>query len=93
MDTNNIVYIKIDNWYDGDLPYLQQLENNEHLNEINYSEVWYDMAIVYCITTTKEYAKKHNLLEHNYTMVEHRMFNNYSPQYQHPKLSGSYFGK
>ncbi len=93
MDKNNIVYIQINTWYDSDLSYLQELEDGKHDNEINYSQVWYDMAIVYCITTTEEYAKKHNLMKHKYTMVEHRMFNNYFPKYDPNNFGCWYCGE
>ena len=92
MDTNKIVYIQIDTWYDSDLSYLQELEDGKHDNEVNYSQVWYDMAIVYCITTTEEYAKKHNLMKHKYTMGR-RMFDNYFPKYDPDNFGCWYCGE
>ena len=90
---DNIVYIQIDTWYNSDLSYLQELEDGKHDNEVNYSMVWYDMAIVYCITTTKEYAKEHNLLEHKYTMGLRRMFDNYFPKYDPDNFGCWYCGE
>lgn len=93
MADKNIVYIQIDTWYDSDLSYLQELEDGKYDNEVNYSQVWYDMAIIYCITTTEEYAKKHNLMEHTYTMGLHRMFDNYFPKYDPNNFGCWYCGE
>lgn len=58
-NVDKIVYVKLDTWYDmkDAEQYLEELEDGKHDNEINYSEVWYDMAIIYCITTAESYIK------------------------------------
>ena len=56
---NKIVHIQIDDWDDmGEAnQYLEELLGGEHKNDVNYAEVWYDMASIFCITTTEEYKK------------------------------------
>ena len=40
MDTNKIVYIQIDTWYDSDLSYLQELEDEElEAEKENYESI------------------------------------------------------
>ena len=44
-----IVHIEIDDWYDmGEAnQYLEELSRGEHDNDVNYAEVWYDMASIF----------------------------------------------
>ena len=58
MENNDkVVHIQLDTWHDmGEATdYLYKIEAGNCDNEVNYSAVWYDMAIIYCITTTEEY--------------------------------------
>ena len=66
MKNENVVYIQLDNWNDMEEAhsYLEELTSGKHDNDVNYSVVQYDMATIYCITTTEEYAIKHNLIGH-----------------------------
>ena len=79
---SKIVHIRIDDWFDmGEAhQYLNELLGGEHDNDVNYAEVWYDMASVFCITTTEEYAKTHNLMGHT-TNIENDLFGEYFPEY------------
>lgn len=100
MDANkNIVYIQIDTWYDSDLSYLQELEDGKYDNEINYNVIWYDMAIVYCITTTESYIEKHPDLKSHVrsdaymkTSIFGRSFPEYDPNNFGCKYCGEYEG-
>lgn len=60
-----IVHVRLDDWNNmGDATqYFKELERGEHDGEVNYCMVWYDMAIIYCITTTSDYIKEHPYLE------------------------------
>lgn len=99
MDNNDeIVYIKLDTWNDmkDATWYLEELEDGKHDNEINYSEVWYDMAIVYCITTTKTYVEKHpELKEHilSDTYMSSTIFEPYFPEYDPNNFGVKYCGE
>ena len=79
---DKIVYIQLDNWNDmGEArPYVEELENGKHDSEVNYACVWYDLAIIYCITTTEEYAIKHNLIKRQIEK-EATIFGCYFPEY------------
>ena len=56
---SKIVHIRIDNWNDmGEAnQYLDELMAGEHDNDVNYAEVWYDMASIFCVTTQKNMQK------------------------------------
>ena len=58
---DKIVYVRLDTWNDmkDAEQYLEELRDGKHDSEINYSEVWYDQAEIYCITTTESYIEKH----------------------------------
>ena len=85
---NKIVYIKLDTWNDmGEATdYLENFEKDNRDKEVNYSCVWYDMAIIYCITTTEEYAKEHKLMEHIVDDISTTMFGKYFPGYNPNKF-------
>ena len=92
---NKIVYIELDTWNDmGEATdYLENFEKDNHDKEVNYSCVWYDMSIIYCITTTEEYAKEHKLMEH---IVENRLstlFGGYFPEYNPNKFGCDFEGE
>lgn len=82
-----IVHLEVDTW--NDLPnknceeFLTKLDNREFDDKINYSEIWYDMAIIYCITTTEEFMKEHKVEELEVSEVYYQttIFKNYYPQY------------
>lgn len=90
---SKIVYIRIDDWYDMGAAnqYLDELMTGEHNEDVNYAEVWYDMASVFCITTTEEYAKAHNLMGHT-TNIEQDLFGEYFPEYNPTNFGCSYNG-
>ena len=94
MENNKIVHVQLDNWYDMGKAskYLEELENGEHDKEINYSSVWYDMAIVYCITTTEEYAIKHNI-EERIKFADSTIFGPYFPEYDETNFGCQYDGE
>ena len=83
---DKIVYVRLDNWNNmkDATKYLEELEDGKHDNEINYSEVWYDMAIVYCITTTESYTEKYSELKQHIlsdTYMTSTIFATYFPEY------------
>lgn len=80
---NKIVHIELDTWNDmGEATeYLNEFEYKKHSDEVNYSAVWYDLAIVYCITTTEEYAKEHKLMEHIVEDLSTTIFGGFFPEY------------
>ena len=51
------------------------------------------MAIVYCITTTEEYAKKHGLIKHQYRFGIGSSFDNYFPKYDADNFGCWYRGE
>lgn len=84
MENNDkVVHIQLDTWHDmGEATdYLHKIEAGDCDNEVNYSSVWYDMAIIYCITTTEEYAKEHKLMEHIVEDLSTSFVGNYFPEY------------
>lgn len=92
---DKIVYIKLDTWNNmkDATKYLEELEDGKHDNEINYSEVWYDMAIIYCITTTNFYVEKHPELKQHIlsdTYMSTTIFAQYFPEYN-PNNFGKVF--
>ena len=89
-----IVHIEIDNWYDmGEAnQYLEELSRGEHDNDVNYAEVWYDMASIFCITTTEEYAKKHNLIS-RIKDLDMTFLKEYYPEYNPENFGCSYDGE
>lgn len=92
----NIIYIQLDNWNDmGEATqYLEELENGEHDGEINYTDVWYDMAIIHCITTTKDYVKEHpELEEHIENLKYHDTFASYYPKYDPNNFGCNWYGE
>lgn len=92
---NKIVYIKLDTWNDmGEATdYLEKFEKDNHAKEVNYSAVWYDMAIIYCITTTEDYAKKHKLMEHIVEDLSTTIFGKYFPKYNPNKFGCDFKGE
>ena len=92
-----VVYLQVDNWYTPKDEYcaefLSKLEKGELDEEINYSEVWYDMAIIYCVTTTKEYVEEHHLEAAVENLEVHSTFKNYYPQYNPEKFGCGYCGE
>lgn len=91
---SKIVHVRIDDWYDmGEAnQYLEELMAGEHNEDVNYAEVWYDMASIFCITTTEEYAKAHNLMDHT-TDIEKDLFGEYFPEYNTTNFGCSYVGE
>ena len=94
-----IVYIKLDDWNDmGDAEsYLKDLEGGRLDKEVNYNEVWYDMAIIYCITTTRHYVDMHpeleeHICEGNY-FENHDIFRPYFPEYDPEHFGCEWFGE
>jgi hypothetical protein len=84
---DKVVYIKLDTWNDmkDATNYLEELMDSKHDNEINYSEVWYDMAIIYCITTVESYIEKHPELKQHIlsaTYMSTTIFAPYFPEYE-----------
>lgn len=92
---NKIVHIQLDTWNDmGESnDYLENFEKGNHDNEVNYSAVWYDMAIIYCITTTEEYAKEHKLMEHVVEDLSTSFVGNYFPEYNPDKFGCDFEGE
>lgn len=92
MDKNKIIHIQLNNWTNMKEAnkYLEELENGKHDNEINYTAIFYDMAIIYCITTTEEYVKKHNLTNHIID-INHTMLKSYYPEYDDKNFGCKYF--
>ena len=88
---SKIVHVRIDDWSDmGEAnQYLDELMAGEHNNDANYAEVWYDMASIFCITTTEEYAKEHKLTGH-IRDIEVDLFKEYYPEYNPEQFGCSY---
>lgn len=98
MNKEDIVYVQLDNWNDmGDATqYLEELENGKYDNEINYNDIWYDMAIVHCITTTQNYVDAHPELEEHIkskTYIEKDMFGQYFPEYDPNNFGCNWYGE
>lgn len=100
MNNDKIVYIRLDTWNDmrDASKYLEELENGKHDNEINYSEVWYDMAIVYCITTIESYIENHPELaefiqEQDEYFEKRDIFRPYYPEYNPNNFGVKYCGE
>lgn len=91
---DNIVYVRLDDWYDmGEATqYLEELMDGKHTDEINFSEVWYDMASIYCITTTSEYAVKHNLTKH-IKDIDDDWLKTYYPEYDPTNFGCAFYGE
>lgn len=96
MEKNNkIVYVELDTWNDmGEATdYLDNFKKKHHDKEVNYSAVFYDMAIIFCITTTEDYAKKYNLSEHIVEDLSSTMFGDYFPDYNPDKFGCDWEGE
>lgn len=91
---SKIVHVRIDDWSDmGEAnQYLDELMDGKHDIDVNYAEVWYDMASIFCITTTEEYAKEHKLTEH-IRDIEIDLFKEYYPEYNPEQFGCSYVGE
>lgn len=83
MSKEKVVFIKLSNWSDmGEASdYLRELEDHEHDNDVNYTMVYYDMAIIYCITTTENYANKYKLTDRIVKDLSRTIFRNYFVNY------------
>lgn len=94
-EDNKIVYVELDTWNDmGEATnYLENFEKDNRDTEVNYSCVWFDMAIIYCITTTEDYAKKYNLTEHIVEDLSSTMFGDYFPDYNPDKFGCDWEGE
>ena len=57
---------------------------------VNYAEVWYDMASIFCITTTEEYAKEHKLTGHIIEDIKNYFLEEYYPEYNPEQFGRSY---
>ena len=92
---SKIVHIQIDDWDNmGEAnQYLDELMGGEHENDVNYAEVWYDMASIFCITTTEEYAKEHQLTGHIIKDIKNYFLEEYFPEYNPEKFGCSYQGE
>ena len=92
---SKIVHVQIDDWDDmGEAnQYLEELVDGEHENDVNYAEVWYDMASIFCITTTEEYAKEHQLAGHIIENIKNYFLEEYFPEYNPEKFGCSYQGE
>lgn len=92
---DKIVYVNIDNWCDmGDADtFLNEFLEGKHEDEINYSEVWYDMAIVFCITTTQKYAEEHNITNRIVDDIKGTLFEKYYPKYNPNSFGSAYIGE
>ena len=97
MENNEkIVHIQLDTWNNmGDATefFNEFFEERKHEVEINYSEVWYDQAIIFCITTTEQYAKEHHLTEHIIDNLEYNTFGDYYPKYDPENFGVDYHGE
>lgn len=93
QEEKEIVRIKIDDWSDmGEAePYLKEIEVGKHDNDVNYSCVLYDMANIYCITTTREYAEKHKLTDH-IVKWSNGILDKYYPEYNPDKFGCMFLG-
>ena len=89
---NKIVHVQIDTWDDmGEAnQYLDELMDGKHDNDVNYAEVWYDMASIFCITTTEEYAKEHQLTGHIIEDIKNYFLEEYFPEYNPEQFGRSY---
>ena len=89
---NKIVHIQIDDWDDmGEAnQYLDELMDGKHDNDVNYAEVWYDMASIFCITATEEYAKEHKLTGHIIEDIKNYFLEEYYPEYNPEQFGRSY---
>ena len=89
---NKIVHVQIDTWDDmGEAnQYLDELMDGKHDNDVNYAEVWYDMASIFCITTTEEYAKEHQLTGHIIEDIKNYFLEEYFPEYNPEQFGCSY---
>lgn len=99
-NVDKIVYVELDTWHDmkNASKYLEELEDGKHDNEINYSEVWYDMAIIYCITTTESYIEKHPELakfikKQDEYFENYDIFRPYYPDYDSDNFGVKYCGE
>ena len=92
---NKIVHVQIDTWDDmGEAnQYLDELMDGKHDNDVNYAEVWYDMASIFCITTTEEYAKEHQLTGHIIEDIKNYFLEEYFPEYNPEQFGCSYQGE
>jgi len=97
---DKIVYIRLDNWNNmkDASNYLEELMDGKHDSEINYSEVWYDMAIIYCITTTESYIEKHPELtefiqEQDEYFENYDIFRPYYPEYNPDNFGVNWHGE
>lgn len=91
MELNDIVRVQIDDWSDMKEAtlYLKEIEEGKHDNDVNYSCVLYDMANIYCITTTRKYAEEHKLTNH-IVKWSNGLFDKYYPEYN-PENFGCMF--
>ena len=89
---NKIVHVQIDTWDDmGEAnQYLDELMDGKHDNDVNYAEVGYDMASIFCITTTEEYAKEHQLTGHIIEDIKNYFLEEYFPEYNPEQFGRSY---
>ena len=89
---NKIVHVQIDTWDDmGEAnQYLDELMDGKHDNDVNYAVVGYDMASIFCITTTAEYAKEHKLIEHIIEDIKNYFLEEYYPEYNPEQFGRSY---
>ena len=92
---SKIVHVQIDTWDDmGEAnQYLDELMDGKHDNDVNYAEVGYDMASIFCITTTEEYAKEHQLTGHIIEDIKNYFLEEYFPEYNPEKFGCSYQGE
>ena len=95
---DKVIYIKLDTWngMKDATNYLEELMDSKHDNEINYSEVWYDMAIIFCITTTESYIEKHPELKHHIlsdAYMSTTIFAPYFPEYDPNNFGVKYRGE
>ena len=89
---NKIVHVQIDTWDDmGEAnQYLDELMDGKHDNDVNYAEVGYDMASIFCITTTEKYAKEHKLTGHIIEDIKNYFLEEYFPEYNPEQFGCSY---
>ena len=98
MNNDDIVFVQLDTWNNmkDATKYLEELEDSKYDDEINYSEVWYDMAIIYCITTTESYIEKHPELKQHIvsdTYMSTTIFAPYFPEYNPYNFGKQYCGE